>query len=214
MTPVRTARVLATRVLATRVLATRVLAAGAVVLALVALVGDVLVDATLPLLGIGFTAVAPAFELRTLERRASGAQRALVAEVALIRPVTVAGRTYRPDPRGTAWSSTPVGHVLLLPALTTVFVFGWPAAGAREWVVRLTVAAGGLIPLVALDVPTVLASGVWELFPGAAPRAGLTGAWGAFMGGGGRVALAVVLAAVAVTAGHRLAARQGSGRGR
>jgi hypothetical protein len=102
--------------------------------------------------------------------------------------------------------------VLLLPALVAVLVLGWPAAGTREWAARLGIAVLGLPALIALDVPVVLASGVWDLFPGAATRAGLTGAWAAFMNGGGRVAVAVLLGAAAVGAGRRFAGNRPTGR--
>jgi len=195
----------------TRALASRLLGAGAFVLAMVVLAGDAMIDGMLPLLGAGFAGVAPELELRTLARRPAGATEALVAEVSIARPVTVAGRVYRPDPRGTAWSSTPAGHVLLMPALVAVLVLGWPAAGTREWAARLGIAALGLPALIALDVPVVLASGVWDLFPGAATRAGLTGVWAAFMDGGGRFAVAVLLGAAAVAAGRRFPGRRPPG---
>jgi hypothetical protein len=102
--------------------------------------------------------------------------------------------------------------VLLMPALVAVLVLGWPAAGTREWAARLGVAALGLPALIALDVPVVLASGVWDLFPGAATRAGLTGVWAAFMDGGGRFAVAVLLGAAAVAAGKRFPGRRPPGR--
>ena len=181
----------------------RLLAACALVVSAMGVAGARLVDATLPLLRLGFGALAPEFELRALERRRVGPGEALVAEVSLARPVTVAGRNYRPDPRGTAWSSVPTGHVLLLPSVVAIALLAWPAAGRREWGVRLGVATGAVLPLMTVDIPAVLAAGVWGVFPGGSSRDGWIGAWSAFVSGGGRVAIAVGVVAAALACGRR-----------
>lgn len=187
--------------------AARAIAAALLVLAGAGFAAGPLVDATLPLLRTGFAVLAPEFALRSLTRGAHGADTSLVAEVSLARPVTIAGRHYTPDPRGTAWATTPAGHVLLLPAVVVLLVLAVPASGWREAAVRGGAAVSGLLPGMTLDTPAVLAANVWGLFPGAAARDGALGVWAAFMAGGGRIALGVLVGAAAIAAGRGVAAR-------
>ncbi|MEI7447252.1 MAG: hypothetical protein WCK28_20360 [Burkholderiales bacterium] len=192
----------------------RGIAAALLLLAAAGLAGGALVDATLPLLRQGFSALAPEFGLRALARREGGQDGSLVAEVVLARPVTVAGRRYEPDPRGAAWAETPAGHVLLMPAVVVLLVLVVPAAGPREAVVRAGFASAALLPAMAVDVPAVLAANVWALFPGGSARDGAIGAWATFMSGGGRLALGVLVGAAAIAAGRYIAAGRRTGVGR
>ena len=83
-------------------------------------------------------------------------------EVGLARPLTVDGRTYLPDPRGKAVSSTLMGHAVLPLALFLASLFAIPAAHPRGWLLRLAVVVPGALLIEAIGMPIVLLAGIWR----------------------------------------------------
>jgi len=83
-------------------------------------------------------------------------------EVALARPLTIDGRTYVPDPRGKALSSTLVGHTVLPTALFLASLFAIPAAKGRATLIRLAAVPPGAVLICAAGTPMILLAGIWR----------------------------------------------------
>lgn len=100
---------------------------------------------------------------------------------------------------------TPVGHVLQGAVTALVAVLVWPASQRRAWPARCLVLIPGAALLTLLDTPLVLAASLWQLMIDAlAPGTGsmLVG-WSSFLRGGGRFALGLAVAALAIATGAR-----------
>jgi len=83
-------------------------------------------------------------------------------EVSLARTLTIDGRTYIPDSRGKATSSTLVGHTVLPAALFLASLFAIPAAKGRATLIRLAAGPPGAILICAAETPTILLAGIWR----------------------------------------------------
>ncbi len=178
--------------------------------------GEPLARAALPLLAWGFGVVGPDFRLLRLEVVRVDGERRLAARVTLARTAVLGARVVLPDPRGHADAVTPLAHVLHLPVVAGIVALAWPAAGWREAALRGALVASGLVVLVPLDTPAVLAGEIRQLLidvhaPGLADP---LVAWSEFLGHGGRILLAGLLGAAATLGAHVAEAaidRQGPG---
>lgn len=114
-------------------------------------------------------------------------------EVALARPVTVEGRTFYPDPRGQAISSTLVANAILPAALFLASLFAIPAARARNHLWRLLALAPGVMLMASIGVPATLLANVWRIVYEAANASGysLLLFWSDFVQDGGLNILAI-----------------------
>jgi hypothetical protein len=83
-------------------------------------------------------------------------------EVALARPITIDGRTYVPDPRGKATSSTLVGYIVLPAALFLASLFAIPAVHWQCRLIKLAAAIPGAMLICAIETPIILLAGIWR----------------------------------------------------
>jgi hypothetical protein len=102
------------------------------------------------------------FRVESLALTRAGGEPIFRLEVTLAKPLTVDGRTYYPDPRGKAVSSTLVGNAVLPITLFLAALFALPAPRPRDYLFRLLTAVPGLPLLWAIGVPMTLLAGVWR----------------------------------------------------
>lgn len=192
------------------------LVASAVMIPIAVYFGESIVRAMLPMFGVIFEWVAGDFKLLRLTIDNEGADRVLSATVMWKHITILGGHVIYPDPRGTANASTLLAHALQGPLVAILTACAWPTAGttgasaSRVWIelgIRLLV----LLPLVAIligiDMPVVLAGEIWHFTLDAlAPGTGsVLVTWKHFMQGGGRYALGMGVAILAVHLGQAIA---------
>lgn len=129
-----------------------------------------------------------------------GADSVVRLDVTLARPVIAGARVILPDPRGTATVTTLAGHLLQPAILMLAVLAAWPARRKAEYLLRAGCGLPLLVLLLMADLPFVLLAEIWSMFvdthaPG---RFSPLVAWSAFLQSGGRLALALALAAFAV----------------
>jgi len=197
----------------------RLLLAATLLIPLAVLFGEDMVSAMLPLFGTVFEWVADDFKLLQLKIDNEGADRVLRATVMWKHIAFLGGHVIYPDARGTANASTLLAHALQAPLVALVTGFAWPtAAAAGASTARMRTELGTrllvLLPLIAIliciDMPVVLAGELWHfildaLAPG---TSSVLVAWKFFMQGGGRYALGLGVAVLAVHCGHVIALRK------
>jgi hypothetical protein len=152
----------------------------------------------LPLFKGELAALDGTFRVDRLYIDRDGADQVVRAEVGLARPLTLDGRTFRPDPRGKATASTLVGNVTFPCAMLAAVALAWPASGRRRGLaLRIGLLAPALLLLCVLDVPFILWGALWGLVLQAAEpdRFSPLLIWSDFLIGGGSLALAAVLGA-------------------
>lgn len=165
----------------------------------------------IPLLGHAFDVWAGDLRLVEMAIQQSGPDTVLKATATWKHIVIFHGRAIYPDPRALAEAFVPAWHVLLAPLLMFCTLLAWPRIDGHRllWIaVGRVFAAGPLcLLLVVVDVPTILAAEMWELIRSAqsVDDAAALVAWKRFMVGGGRYALALAAATLAVSAGQALA---------
>jgi hypothetical protein len=195
-------RAFATLMRAPRVLILRLGLAGLVGLALSALAGERILGATMPMLQRSFEWAAPDFRVLEFGIGQVQAERRIAVVVTLARTTVVGSRALVPNARGRAEAVTPMAHALQGPVLALIGVAAWPASSRRALLCRLMLAAPVALLLLLADAPLVLAASLQQLLIDAlAPgEASLLVAWSQFLRGGGRYALALLAAALAIGA--------------
>ena len=103
------------------------------------------------------------FQVQSLDVMREGGELLFRMTVGLARPVTVGGKTFNPDPRGRATSSTLVANAVLPTVLFLAGLFAVPAARARNHLVRLGVAVPGVVLISSVCVPLTLLANLWRI---------------------------------------------------
>lgn len=133
-------------------------------------------------------------------------------QVSLARDLTVNGRTYPPDPRGAAFSSTLVGHLTVPTVLLIASVLAVPATGLGAYL-RRSIALLPALPLLwALVLPFILLAGVWRVVFQIAgvDQFSLRVAWSDFLLAGGQNVLAMGMGLAVAYLTDRLMRRKAS----
>jgi hypothetical protein len=127
-----------------------------------------------------------------------GADQVIRIDVGLARPLTLNGRTFYPDPRGHATSSTLVGNVTMPAVLAIAVAMAWPAWSKQTYLWRALALVPAILLLWMIDVPLVLWALIWNLHVQAFDphRFSPLLIWSHFLHGGGRLALAIVAGAI------------------
>lgn len=174
--------------------------AGVVGLVLASVWGERVLGAGLPLLQRAFELAAPDFRLLEFGIAEVDAERRIAVVATLSRTTVVGSRVLVPDPRGRAEAVTPLAHALHGALLALIAAAAWPTASWRRLGCRALIAVPLAALLVLVDAPLVLAASLQQLLIDAlAPsETSLLIAWSAFLRGGGRYALALAVAALAV----------------
>lgn len=173
-----------------------------------------LAQAALPILALAFPFAAPDFQLQQFGLTQVGGEWVIRAEVMWKRITFIGGHAIYPDPRGTAQATTLAAHALLGPVVASIIALAWPTGERKtmltELFFRITALIGALLALLLLDVPFVLSGELWQLAIDALDPGDTRAViiWKNFMQGGGRFALAIVLALVAVGVGRFAAGRR------
>lgn len=170
------------------------------------LLGERIVTWMLPLFGAVFEVIAGDFKLLRLAVDHEGADRVLRANVMWKHIVFIGGHVIYPDPRGTANASTLLAHALQGPLAALFVTCAWPLsdstrhASCKELSIRMLALCPMLAILICADVPAVLAGELWQLALDAlAPGSdSLLVHWKNFLQGGGRYALGLTGAVMAV----------------
>jgi hypothetical protein len=194
----------------------RALAAAGILITLAAIYGTSLVEALLPAYRTAFEWLAGDFRLLALAIDHEGADRVMRATVVWKHIVVLGGHVIYPDPRGTANASTLIAHTFQGPLVALIAAAAWPATDKREWLPRLALLLPMLCLLMLCDLPGVLAAELWQIATDALAPGSFSPLliWKNFVHGGGRYALGLAAAAVAVQGGRRWIAggRSGSPR--
>ncbi len=194
-----------------RILLRLTLAAG-VSIPLTVFFGEALVESWLPAYRLVFGWVGEEFRLLSLVMDHEGADRVLRATVTWKHIAVIGGQVIYPDPLGVANASTLIAHALQGPLVAVLAAVAWPTQCRREFAWRLLLLAPLLLVVVLSDLPCVLAAEIWEvvidtLAPGTvSPLV----AWKNFLQGGGRYALGLAVAALAVQWARRRYPTQGA----
>lgn len=171
-----------------------------------------LTQSLLPAYRAVFALVADDFELLALGPDQEGADRVLRATVMWKRAAVIGHQVVFPDARGTANASTLAIQGLYGAIVALIAAAAWPASGWRELWRRLLWLAPMLGALVLFDLPCVLAGELWQIardlwMPDTfSPLI----VWKDFLRGGGRYALGLAAAALAVYAAQPRARRAGA----
>lgn len=165
-----------------------------------------LVEAMLPAYREVFFWAGEEFRLMSLGIDREGADRVLRATVTWKDGIGLGGQMMPSDLQATANASTLIAHALQGPLVAIIATFAWPAAQRWEYAWRGIFLIPLLAALILSDIPCVLAGELWAmatdvLTPGAVSPLVM---WKAFLQGGGRYALAIVAAILAVQGGRRV----------
>jgi hypothetical protein len=117
----------------------------------------------------------------------------------------VNGRTFYPDPRGTATASTLVGNLTLPCVLLSATALAWPVRRRGLLAIRTLVLPPALLVLCMVDVPFILWAQLWGLVVSVADPGRFSPLliWSDFLLGGGGLALALALGACVASIGGR-----------
>jgi hypothetical protein len=153
--------------------------------------------ALLPLFKWELAVLDDTFRVDRLSIDHDGADQVVRLDVGLARPLTLNGRTFRPDPRGKATASTLVGNLILPCVLLTAVTLAWPIRGWRRLPTRVLLLLPALLLLCLLVVPFLLLGALWGMILDAADpnRFSVLLTWSDFLLGGGSLALAMALGA-------------------
>jgi len=179
----------------------RFLLASVLLLALAQVFGQDIVATMLPVFRWELGRLDDHYRILFLGLASQGADSVVRLDVTLARPVVVGARVIFPDPRGFATVTTLVGH-LLQPAIVLLAVLAaWPVRRLAEYPARFCCGIPLLAGVLMIDVPFVLLAEIWAMFApgGFSPLI----AWSGFLQSGGRLALALALAAFAVAIAQR-----------
>jgi hypothetical protein len=129
----------------------------------------------------------------------------------LARPIDVGGRTLYPFgwgeiPAGGVQVTITVGGILQYCALMVILVFAWPVVRAREYCLRIAIAAPLMAVLLLVHVPfTVLAELCsWTRMESTPSGLQPLMIWSRFLMGGGGLALGIFFGGLAIAVAARL----------
>jgi hypothetical protein len=205
----------------------RLIFTAAVLLPLSVHFGQQVIDIFLPAFTLMFGWAADDFQLLRLAVDHEGADLVLRATVMWKHIMFLGPHVIYPDPRGTANASTLLAHALQGPLTAILAAIAWPTSQPvlhgsmvrwRERVLRTLFMLPLLGLLIMIDLPLVLAGELWHFTLDALAPDTFCAlvSWKFFMQGGGRYALAMALAGLAVFLGRgaseRLQLREASNR--
>lgn len=185
----------------------RVLLAAALVLGLAHVGARDAARLLLPMLREALAVVADDFSIQRFELMQERANTAIGALAVQERTLFLGGQAIVPDGQQVVVASTTVGTVMQPLLVLAVLVLAWPAR-PLEFALRVGLAAAAGVAVLLLDTPFSLAAWLWDAQlkmyePG---RASPLLWWNVFLNGGGRLALGLVAAALAIALAQRWAA--------
>lgn len=187
-------------------IAARLLLASGLLLALVLVFEKPLMETMLPLFRWELGQLDDRYRILFFGLAGQGADSVLRLDVTLVRPVVVGAHVVMPDPRGFATVTTLSGNLLQPVVVVFALVAAWPVTRKIEYFLRVACGLPMVILFLLADVPFVLLAQIWAMFveshaPGQfSPLLG----WSAFLQSGGRLAIALALAALTVAMGRRM----------
>lgn len=190
-----------------RALVLRVLLATALVMALAHVGARDAARLMLPMLREALAVVADDFSIKRFELTEERANTAIGALAVQERTLFLGGQAIVPDGQQVVVASTTVGTVMQPLLVLAVLVLAWPAR-PLEFALRLALAAAAGLVVLLLDTPFSLAAWLWDAQlkmyePG---RSSPLVWWNVFLNGGGRLALGLVAAALAIALAQRWSA--------
>ncbi len=194
-------------------LAVRFIAVGAILLWLSHAYERVMVEPMLPVFGATLKLIGDDFTILGMDINHEGPNESLRVRADFSHSIYVAGRVLYPmalDPKTAGWMQVnlTLGGVLQYSLLMLMIVLAWPAASVREFACRFGIAAPLIVFLLLIDVPFTILAELWfpvhEDFDSKSFWPLLN--WSKFLMGGGGLALAILLAIVAISAGNQLTA--------
>jgi len=176
---------------------------------LASLVQRPLIEAMMPWLALCTDALDTTYRTVAFVLR-PGPELVLQRTVTLAEVTVVGGSVLMPDALGQAVLTTPAGHVLQPLVVALVLVLAWPAPRLAAYALPMVLLLPLLLAVSALDMPAVLAALPWALHVEALEpdRFSPLLIWKDLMQGGGRVALGLVVGALAVLAADRWVGRR------
>jgi subtilisin family serine protease len=191
----------------------RVLLAAALVLGLARVLATDAVAVLKPALRWGLEQAAPDFQVLRFDFSTDRGQPVLAALVRQQRTLFLGGRAVVPEPHSISGTGANVATVLQPVMVAVVLLLAWPARRWLEWPWRLLLATPLLALVLMLDTPLSMAAWLWfaqvkQHEPGAFSALLW---WNTFLGAGGRLALGLVAAALALFLAQRVAGRTGRG---
>jgi len=179
----------------------RLLLAGVVLIPAALFGGHSVLQAALPTMTRVFEALAPDLHVTRMGLARGGQQQQVQAEVVLVRTLTGNGLVIDAGPHRTARASTPALNGLLTPMLAALAIAAWPVRGGWREALGRGLLCPALLLWFWLDAPLTLASTLWRPLADAIAPARFSPLAAAeyFLSGGGRVAGALILAALVVT---------------
>jgi hypothetical protein len=166
----------------------------ALVLELAAIRGaEPIAAAMLPLFKVELARLDDTFRIDRLSLARDGADRVIRVDVGLAHRLTLLGRTFYPDPRGTAMASTLIGNLTVPCVLLIAVACAWPGWSARGIRLRVLTLPPALVLLCVLVVPFILWGSLWGLILQAVDPQHFSPllAWCDFLVNGGGYALAL-----------------------
>jgi len=191
----------------------RLLIASALVLWLAHAFERALVEPMLPVFSSVIPALDDEFTILATDISEDGPSKAVRFRVNLARPVDVGGRTLYPFgwgtiPAGEFQVTITVGGVLQYCVLVFVLIFAWPVLRAREYCLRVAIAAPLMAVLLLVHVPLTVLAELWHGIRAETDPGGLQSLmiWSRFLMGGGGLALGVLFGGLAIALAARLSA--------
>jgi hypothetical protein len=157
--------------------------------------GHLLAAALLPLFKAEIQWADDALRVDSLELADDHGERVIRLDVGLAHSVNINERTFRPDPRGKAMSSTLVGNLAVPTVLLISTAFAFPGRKPFAYLRRALWMLPTLLLLWMVGVPLVLWASIWRLLVEAADPTRFSPLllWANFVLGGGELAVAVAL---------------------
>ncbi len=166
----------------------------------------------LPLLSSTLGAVASDYKILRFEFVDDRHNASIGALARLEHTLVLGGRAIVPDAQSVVGAGTTIGTVLQPVCVALVLVLAWPARW-RELLLRLAITAPLLAAVLLLDTPLSMAAWLWEaqLRMHEPDRFSPLVGWNVFLNGGGRLALGLVAATLAIVLARRLASPSAPG---
>ena len=157
----------------------------------------------LPLIGTEIGFLDATLRVTDLSLAREGGDPVIRLEVALDKPLTLRGRTFEPDSRGRAVSSTLLDNGILPAVLLAATALAWPLRSVSGLAWRVLLLPVALALLTGLTVPLVLLAGIWGFIYQVADPAHVSALliWRDLLLGGGQMVLAAVLGIVLAASG-------------
>ena len=173
-------------------------------------VGRQVIETLLPLLQSELHWLDDNFNVSKLVLVKHGVDSVILLDVTLARFVVLGSRVIPPDPTDHATVTVLASSILQPMLVGLALIATWPVQRAVQHFWRFAIGLLLLLLLLPLDVPLVLLGKLWELIlmANALHHFSLLVAWMDFMQGGGRLALALCAAIVAISLAQRLAPPQ------